>query len=117
VLANGFAVTDPEAFEGTRDPFPGRFEFDGEEIVLINNHLTSRFGSTWIYVAEQPFVQAGEAAREAQAQALNEVVDAILLEDPEADIAVLGGLNTFEFTDDLAEILPGTGCQPATTRC
>ncbi|MEO1611147.1 MAG: choice-of-anchor I family protein, partial [Pseudomonadota bacterium] len=108
VLAD-FGVSDPDAFEGTRDPFLGVFEFNGEEITLINNHFSSRFGSDPIFGAFQPFEQGGEAAREAQAKTINEVVDALLAADDDANIAVLGDLNTFEFTDELAEDLPGIG--------
>ena len=102
-----FGASDPAAFAGTRDPLVGVFSFNDAEITVINNHLTSRFGSTPIFGGPQPFVQAGEAEREAQVGALNEVVDVLLGEDPHANIMVLGDLNTFEWTDDLAEILPG----------
>ena len=104
-----FGVTDANAFDGTRDPLLGTFEFNGEEITLINNHLTSRFGSSPIYGGPQPFFQAGEAERALETQTLNEIVDALLDVDPTANVVVLGDLNTFEFTDELAEILPGTG--------
>ncbi len=102
-------VTDPTTFDGTRDPLLGLAEFNGEEIILLNNHLTSRFGSSPIFGAEQLFTQAGEEEREAETGALNEVVDTFLGADPDANIVVLGDLNTFEFTNDLTEILPGTG--------
>lgn len=104
-----FGVTNPDAFDGTRDPLLGTFTFEGEDITLINNHFSSRFGSTPVFGGPQPFVQAGEDAREQQALALNEVVDAILADDAEANVSVLGDLNTFEFTDELAEDLPGVG--------
>jgi predicted extracellular nuclease len=102
------SVGDPDAFDGTRDPLAATFEFDGKEFTVINNHLTSRFGSTPVFGGPQPFVQAGEAAREAQTQALNEYVDSLLADDKDARVIVLGDLNTFEFTNDLTEILPGT---------
>lgn len=108
-------VTDPNAFDGTRDPLLGLFEFNGQDVTLINNHLSSRFGSTPIFGGTQPFVQAGEAEREAQTKALNEVVDAILASDPEARVSVMGDLNTFEFTDELAEDLPGVGDEKVMT--
>ncbi|NJO55523.1 MAG: hypothetical protein HC834_03250 [Rhodospirillales bacterium] len=82
-------------------------------MTVINNHLTSRFGSTPIFGGPQPFVQAGEAEREAQVLALHEVVRSLL--DRGTDrrrpfdrpgVIVLGDLNTFEWTDDLATILP-----------
>jgi predicted extracellular nuclease len=101
-------VGNPDAFNGTRDPLAATFEFDGKEFTVINNHLTSRFGSTPVFGGPQPFVQAGEAAREAQTQALNDYVDSLLAIDKDARVVVLGDFNTFEFTDDLTEILPGT---------
>lgn len=114
VLAS-MGVSNPDAFDGTRDPLLGVFEFNGTEVTLINNHLSSRFGSTPIFGGPQPFVQAGEAEREAQAKALNEVVDGLLAADPDARISVVGDLNTFEFTDELAEDLPGTGTEQVLT--
>ncbi|WP_227270829.1 choice-of-anchor I family protein [Roseobacter weihaiensis] len=108
-------VTNADAFEGTRDPLLGVFEFNGQDVTLINNHFSSRFGSTPIFGGQQPFVQAGEDAREAQSLALNEVVDALLAEDSDAKISVLGDLNTFEFTDELTEDLPGTGKEQVLT--
>lgn len=100
-------VSDPAAFGGTRDPLAALFSFNGTELLVINNHLTSRFGSTPVFGGPQPFVQAGEAEREAQVSALNDVVDEVLAIDDDANIVVLGDLNTFQFTNDLEEILPG----------
>jgi predicted extracellular nuclease len=102
-------VGDPNAFFGTRNPLLATFEFEGEELTVINNHLTSRFGSTPVFGGPQPFVQAGEADREAQVGALNDFVDSLLFLNGAARVVVLGDLNTFEFTNDLTEILPGTG--------
>ncbi len=100
-------VDNPTAFAGTRDPLVGVFRFRRQEFTVINNHLTSRFGSTPIFGGVQPFVQAGEAAREAQVQALNDYVDILLADDRRRRIIVLGDLNTFEFTNDISEILTG----------
>ncbi len=114
-VLEGFGVTNPFAFDGSRDPLLGVFSFQGEEITLINNHFSSRFGSTPIDGGPQPFVQAGEDERFEQARANNEVVDALLAENPDARVAVLGDLNTFEFTDELTETLPGSGAEQVLT--
>jgi predicted extracellular nuclease len=116
VLAT-YGVTNTNAFADTRDPLKATFKFRGKEFTVINNHLTSRFGSTPIFGGPQPFVQASETAREAQAAALNEVVQSIV--DAKKYMAanaskaprvlVLGDFNTFQFTNDLTDILPGTG--------
>ncbi|MEO1123799.1 MAG: esterase-like activity of phytase family protein [Cyanobacteria bacterium J06639_16] len=110
-LLTEVGTPNPDAFEGSRSPLVGEFEFDGNTITLVNNHFSSRFGSTPIFGGPQPFVQAGEAAREAQSQAINDYVDSLVADDANANIIVAGDLNTFEFTDDLASILPGVGDQ------
>jgi len=117
-------VTNPNAFFGTRNPLAATFKHkgSGEEFTVINNHLTSRFGSTPVFGGPQPFIQAGEVEREAQMQALNEYVNFLIdleenddEDDNGARIIVLGDLNTMEFTNDLTEILPGTGDEKVLT--
>ena len=107
---SSMGVSDSNAFEGTRNPLMAEFKFRGQKVTVINNHLTSRFGSSPIFGGPQPFVQAGEAEREAQTTALNEVVNYLIPgRRGNRNIIVLGDLNTFEFTNDLSELLPGIG--------
>jgi predicted extracellular nuclease len=101
-------ASDPGAFAGTRNPLASTFVFNGQQFTVINNHLSSRFGSTPIFGGPQPFIQAAEDAREAQVGALNDYVDFLLAAEMDARVIVNGDFNTFEFTDDLTEILPGT---------
>ncbi len=101
-------VSDPAAFTGTRAPLLATFSFRGKSVTIINNHLTSRFGSTPIFGAVQPFVQAGETQREAQATALNEVVATIQERSQNRPVVITGDFNTFEFTNDLSDLLPGS---------
>ena len=101
------AGADPTAFDGSRTPLVGMFDFDGAQFTVISVHNSSRFGSTPIFGGPQPFVQAGEAEREAQAKALNQYVDFLLQADPKAQIMVAGDFNTFEWTDELLEDVPG----------
>lgn len=96
----------PDAFDTSRDPLEAVFDFNGNRITVFNNHFSSRFGSSPIFGGPQPFVQAGEQSRGAQAQALHELVAASLDQDPDARVVVLGDLNTFQFTDELSEVLP-----------
>jgi predicted extracellular nuclease len=86
----------------------GVFEFRGRRLRVIGNHLSSRFGSTPVFGATQPFVQAGEPARAAQVRSLHDYAASLLATESEAWIAVLGDMNTFEFSDELAELLPGS---------
>lgn len=102
-------VSNPNTFDGTRDPLLGTFAFGDEEVTVVNNHFSSRFGSDPVFGGPQLFEQGGEASREAEALANNEIVDQLLAGDPSANIVVLGDFNTFEFTDELSEDLVGVG--------
>ena len=74
-------VSVPTAYDFSRDPLEATFRVGDEEVVLINNHFSSRFGSTPIFGGPQPFVQAGEDVRAAQSLAMNEVTRGILSDD------------------------------------
>ena len=91
-----------------RVPLEAQFEFQGETVTLINNHLSSKFGSTPVYGSTQPFINAGDAERTAQTAALNEYVDGLVSTDPDAKVVVLGDLNDFQFSTPL-ETLKGSG--------
>jgi predicted extracellular nuclease len=99
---------DTLAFQEARDPLEGVFEFRGRSLRIVNNHLTSRFGSTPVFGSVQPFVQAGEAERAAQVRALHAYTAHVLAADPEARLIVLGDMNTFEFSQELSRVLPGS---------
>ena len=96
-----------DAFERTRKPLQATFEFAAERILLINNHLTSRGGSSPLFGALQPPVIGGLEKRQAQAAFLKARVDGLLAADPEARIVVLGDFNEFRFGAPMA-ILEGT---------
>ena len=100
---------DPEAFSGSRNPLAATFTFDGERFTVVNNHFSSRAGSEPVFGAGQPFEQAGEEEREAQSRAVHDYVAHLLEGNAAGGVVVAGDLNTFEFTDDLTDLLPGTG--------
>lgn len=114
------AVTDPDlsdgdAFEDSRTPLSATFEFNGEEVTVVNNHSSSKGGSSPLFgqtqpstdLQEDPAVNGGVDARNAQAQVVNDYVDTQLATDPDANIVVLGDMNEFEFISPL-ETLAGT---------
>ncbi|WP_299391708.1 5'-nucleotidase C-terminal domain-containing protein [Pelagibius sp.] len=106
LLEGSVQALDFEAFEGSRVPLKAQFEFEGNEVTVINNHFSSKFGSTPVYGSQQPFVDAGLDEREAQAQAINDYVDGLKAADPDANVIVLGDLNDFQFATP-APILTG----------
>lgn len=103
-------------FEGARLPFAATFDFSGDEVTIVNNHLSSKGGSAPILGIEQPFDERQEDVtvngsldeRQAQAATVAGFVDAITDEDPNANIVVLGDMNEFEFISPL-ETLENSG--------
>lgn len=94
-------MTASTTFNFSRDPLEAVFRFRGEKVIVVNNHFSSRFGSSPIFGDPEPFLQAGEGVREAQALAMNQLTECFLEQDDVVNVIVLGDLNTFEFTDDL----------------
>ena len=107
-------ATNPEnPFFGGRIPLAATFEFSGEEITLVNNHLSSKGGSSPILGVEQPFEERQEEVevngsldeRIAQANAVNDFINNLLTDDPNANVVALGDLNEFEFVSPVETIL------------
>ena len=115
------AVTDATAqqsdennpFFDSRLPLAGDFIFNGEEITVVNNHFSSKGGSSPILGVEQPFDERQEDVnvngsldeRQAQAGAVTAYVDNILAADSKANVVVLGDLNEFEFVSPVKTTL------------
>ncbi len=99
---------DSLAFQDARDPLEGVFQFRGESLRVVNNHLTSRFGSTPVFGSVHPFLEAGQAERAAQVRALHAFAAYVLRADPAGRLIVLGDMNTFEFSPELGQVLPGS---------
>ncbi|MEM1393441.1 MAG: lamin tail domain-containing protein, partial [Cyanobacteria bacterium P01_H01_bin.150] len=98
--------TNPDnPFFDARLPLVAKFTFNGEEVTVVNNHFSSKGGSSPILGVEQPFEARQEEVtvngsldeRQAQANAVKDYVDGILTADANANVVVLGDLNEFEF--------------------
>lgn len=88
--------TNP-AFTASRKPLVGEFVFNGQTVFVIGNHFTSRGGSDALYERIQPPTQGGQDQREAQVTLVNQFVDSILAVNPNANVAVVGDFNEFQF--------------------
>ncbi|MCA2643626.1 MULTISPECIES: 5'-nucleotidase C-terminal domain-containing protein [unclassified Microcystis] len=106
-------ITDPVAtpdndgaFTSSRKPLVATFTFNGQEVTVINNHLTSRRGGNSLFGNVQPPNIGSADVRTNQAKVLNSEVDAILADDPNANVVVLGDLNGFDF-EEFQQILSG----------
>jgi len=100
-----------DAFRRSRNPLQLTFRFNGYEVTLINNHLTSKSGSTPLFGSVQPPTDGGVERRNEQAQFLNDYVDDLLALEPGANLIVLGDLNSLSFESPLS-ILAGDPLDP-----
>lgn len=91
------AATEP-AFDGTRKSLAAEFEFNGENVIVIMDHLKSKGGDNGIYGNVQPPVLHSEDKRVQQAQLVNDFVDSIIAKNADAKIVVMGDMNDFQFS-------------------
>lgn len=89
------------AFSDARKPLVAEFDFNGETISVVNNHFTSKGGSTPIFGQVQPFINGNEDKRNAQASIVRDYVAGLLDNDADAKVVVLGDLNEFQFNTPL----------------
>ncbi|MEO1187129.1 MAG: endonuclease/exonuclease/phosphatase family protein, partial [Cyanobacteria bacterium J06636_27] len=97
-------TNEDNPFNDARLPLVAKFTFKGEEVTVVNNHFSSKGGSSPILGVEQPFEARQEEVivngsldeRQAQAEAVKGYVDGILAADSNANVVVLGDLNEFE---------------------
>lgn len=112
VSENGLSVNpgriDPTngAFANSRKPQVAEFEFKGEKVFVIANHLNSKGGDQSLFGINQPPVRSSEVQRHKQAAILNSFVKDLQAKIPDANIVTLGDMNDFEFSETL-RILKG----------
>jgi predicted extracellular nuclease len=111
VIENSVCTVDNQVpFEDSRLPLVATFLFRGEEVTVVNNHFTSKGGSSPLFGQIQPSVAAGQDVgqedpdinggvdvRREQAQAVLDFVNRILTANRRANVVVLGDFNEFEF--------------------
>ena len=92
------------AFLGSRKPLVGEFQFKGQSLFIINNHLKSRREDQPLMGKNQPPHLTTEKIRILQAQAIQRFVKQMLSIDPKAKIIVLGDFNDFQFSKSVRNI-------------
>ncbi|WP_227394817.1 chitobiase/beta-hexosaminidase C-terminal domain-containing protein [Jeotgalibacillus aurantiacus] len=96
----------PENFPNTRKSLVAEFEFKGEEVIVIANHLNSKGGDQPLFGQNQPPFLGSEAERVELATMINDFIKNVKEQTPDANIVVLGDMNDFEFSAPL-EALKG----------
>ncbi len=89
------------AFNTSRKPLVGEFQFNGQQVFVIANHFNSKGGDQPLFGPNQPPVLSSETQRLQQAQIVNNFVDSILAVDANANVIVAGDLNDFQFSEPL----------------
>ncbi|WP_392531283.1 lamin tail domain-containing protein [Nostoc sp. C117] len=96
------------AFTSSRKPLVGQFTFNGKTVYIIGNHFNSKGGDQPLFGVNQPPTLSSEVQRRQQATLVKNFVDSILAIDPNANVAVVGDLNDFEFSNPVS-ILESAG--------
>jgi 2',3'-cyclic-nucleotide 2'-phosphodiesterase (5'-nucleotidase family) len=92
------------AFNSSRKPLAAEFTFQGEEVIVINNHFNSKGGDQPLFGKHQPPYLESEAQRLQIATIVNNFVSDINEKNEDANVVVLGDLNDFEFSAPLAAL-------------
>jgi len=92
--------TNP-AWANSRKPLVGEFQYNGQTLFVVGNHLIAKSGDQPLFGRFQPPALPTERQRLAQTQVLSAFVRQVLSLDPAANIVLLGDLNDFEFSAPL----------------
>ena len=92
-------------FEKVRKSLAAEFDFKGERIVVIANHLKSKLGDDAVYGSNQPAIENTKAQRVEQAKLLNAFVREGLRQNPNLKFVLTGDFNDFEFSDTVKTIV------------
>ena len=92
-------------FEKVRKSLAAEFDFKGERIVVIANHLKSKLGDDAIYGSNQPSVENTKAKRIEEAKILNAFIKEGLRQNPNLKFVLTGDFNDFEFSDSVRTIV------------
>lgn len=84
-----------DAFAATRKSLAAKFLFNGEEVTIINNHLSSKGGSTPLFGTTQPSTNGRVDERTEQVRVLIDFVQDVFTADPDANLIALGDFNEF----------------------
>lgn len=85
-------------FDDTRKPLAAEFTFQGQNIVVISNHLNSKLGDASPFGKIQPLVLKSEARRVQLAEEVNGFVKGIQGRHANAPVVALGDMNDFDFS-------------------
>jgi predicted extracellular nuclease len=95
------------AWNASRKPLAGEFEYRGHKLFVIANHFNSKGGDDPLRGRFQPPNPITEVQRHQQAHEVADFVSSISAADPNANVVVLGDLNDFEFSETVQILQTG----------
>ncbi|MCP2251707.1 hypothetical protein LY13_000438 [Prauserella aidingensis] len=100
---------DPQhqAWDDSRKPLVGEFEFRGRTVFVVANHFASKGGDEPTHGRYQPPTRSSEEQRHKQAEVVRGFVDELQRVQPNANVVVAGDLNDFQFSETLATLTGG----------
>ncbi|MBB3050070.1 hypothetical protein FHS23_001065 [Prauserella isguenensis] len=96
-----------EAWDDSRKPLAGEFEFRGRTVFVVANHFASKGGDEPIHGRYQPPTRSSEEQRHEQAEVVRGFVDELQQVQPNANVVVAGDLNDFQFSETVATLTDG----------
>lgn len=92
------------AFTNVRKSLAVEFEFKGEKVIIIANHLKSKNGDNPLFGKTQPALETSKASRIEQAKELNKFVKEGLAQNPNLKFVLTGDFNDFEFSETVKAV-------------
>ncbi|ERK56916.1 LPXTG-motif protein cell wall anchor domain protein [Gemella bergeri ATCC 700627] len=106
VFKNGHLEKNPSridpmnpSFDKVRKSLAAEFDFKGERVVVIANHLKSKLGDDAVYGSTQPAVQNTLPKRLEEAKILNNFIKEGLNQNPDLKFVLTGDFNDFDFSE------------------
>ncbi|WP_253857110.1 endonuclease/exonuclease/phosphatase family protein [Prauserella alba] len=96
-----------EAWDDSRKPLVGEFEFRGRTVFVVANHFASKGGDEPTHGRFQPPTRSSEEQRHKQAEVVRGFVDDVQRVQPNANVVVAGDLNDFQFSETLGTLTEG----------
>ncbi len=104
-LSPGRVEPTNAAWNDSRKPLAGEFQFRGKSYIVVANHFNSKGGDQPLMGRFQPPTRKSEEQRHAQAGVLRGFLDKIFAAQSDANVVVLGDINDFEFSDTVKTLL------------
>ena len=96
------------AWNASRKPLVGQFEFNDKDVFVIANHFDAKLGDQSQDGRFQFPAQSSAVQRAGQALTEHNFINQILAIDKKADVVVVGDLNDYQFSPALSVLKTGT---------